>query len=184
MSKYNILHDAAKYAHDYLNRLEKRPVFPSESSIQQLQNLTSSLPLSGKGNEQVLKELHTIGSENTVATNGGRYFGFVFGGTLPASLAANWLTTAWDQNAVFKISSPVVAHLEKIAGEWLLQLLQLPESSAIGFVTGTTMANFSGVIAARYHLAKQMGWDIKSKGMNEAPPIRVIVGEEVQSANR
>jgi len=182
MLKYNILHDAAKYAHDYLNRLENRRVFPSEPSIQQLKNLTSSLPLLGKGDEQVLKDLHTIGSENTVATNGARYFGFVFGGTLPASLGANWLTTAWDQNAVFKVSSPVVAHLEKIAGDWLLQLLQLPGSSAVGFVTGTTMANFSGVIAARYQLTKKMGWDIKSKGLNQAPRIRVIVGEEVHAS--
>jgi glutamate/tyrosine decarboxylase-like PLP-dependent enzyme len=182
MSQYNILNDVAKYALEYLDHLSDRRVFPSEASLQQLQYFSSSLSEDGKDYEQIIHQLHAIGSQNTVATNGGRYFGFVFGGTLPASMAANWMATAWDQNAVFKISSPVATHLEKIAANWLLELLQLPSSSAVGFVTGTTMANFSGAIAARYHLSKQMGWDIKSKGMNGAPTIRVVVGEEVHAS--
>ena len=182
MSHYNILNHTAKYALEYLNELSDRKVFPTESSLQQLENFSNSLPAEGRDHEKILQQLHTAGSQNTVATNGGRYFGFVFGGTLPASLAANWLTSAWDQNAVFKVSSPVATHLEKITANWLLQLLQLPASSAVGFVTGTTMANFTGVIAARYHLSKQMGWDIKKKGMTGAPPIRVVVGEEVHAS--
>jgi len=157
MSHYNILDDAAKYAMDYLDEIGNHRVFPSTTSLQQLQEFSTSLPVNGEESKQILEQLHKIGSQNTVVTNGGRYFGFVFGGTLPASLAANWLACAWDQNAVFKISSPVVAHLENIAGQWVVELLQLPSPSAVGFVTGTTMANFCGAIAARYQLCKQMG---------------------------
>jgi len=182
MSEYNILDDAAKYAMNYLDEIGNRHVFPSTTSLQQLQEFPTSLPVNGEESKQVLEQLHKIGSQNTVVTNGGRYFGFVFGGTLPASLAANWLTSAWDQNAVFKVSSPVAAHLENIAGQWVVELLQLPLPSAVGFVTGTTMANFCGAVAARYQLCKQMGWDIKSKGMNGAPRIRVVVGEEVHAS--
>ena len=182
MSNYNILEQAARQAMHYLDELGDRKVFPSTSSLQLLQNFSTSLPVNGEETEKIVEQLHTIGSQNTVASNGGRYFGFVFGGTLPASLAANWMASAWDQNAVFKVSSPVAAHLEKIASQWLLELLQLPPSSAVGFVTGTTMANFCGAVAARYHLCKQMGWDVKSKGMNGAPPIRVVVGEEIHAS--
>ena len=181
MSQYNILERATTYAMQYFEELSHRRVFPTTASLQLLENFSSSLPVNGEEADKIVEQLHKIGSQNTVATNGGRYFGFVFGGAVPASLAANWLATAWDQNAVFKVSSPVAAHLEKIAGRWIVELLQLP-SSAVGFVTGTTMANFCGAVAARYHLCKQMGWDVKSKGMHGAPPIRVVVGEEVHAS--
>src|SRR5205823_10140805 len=128
-------------------------------------------PDSSTDPEEVLGILNTIGSRNTVASNGGRYFGFVFGGTLPVALAANWLASTWDQNAVFKISSPIAAQMEKIAGNWMLNLLRLPAGSAVGFVTGTTMANFCGVLAARQSIYKRMGWDSKARGINGAPPI-------------
>jgi len=181
MSQYNILERATTYAMQYFEELSHRRVFPTTASLPLLENFSSSLPVNGEEADKIVEQLHKIGSQNTVATNGGRYFGFVFGGAVPASLAANWLATAWDQNAVFKVSSPVAAHLEKIAGRWIVELLQLP-SSAVGFVTGTTMANFCGAVAARYHLCKQMGWDVKSKGMHGAPPIRVVVGEEVHAS--
>lgn len=182
MPDYKILHSAAKHALNYLNELPERRVFPDTTSLEKLQTFSFPLPEQSTDAENILELLHQAGSPNTVATNGGRYFGFVFGGTLPASMAASWMISAWDQNAVFKISSPVAAHIEKITGEWLLQLLQLPKESAAGFVTGTTMANFCGAIAARYYLSKQMGWDIKAKGMIGAPPIRLIVGEEVHAS--
>lgn len=182
MSHYHLLNKTAHYALDYLNELPDRRVFPDEASLKELENFPASLPVEATSAEEVLRQLNSIGSKTTVATNGGRYFGFVFGGTLPASMAASWMVSAWDQNAVFRVSSPVTAHIEKITSQWLLDLLQLPKQSAVGFVTGTTMANFSGAIAARYHLSKQMGWNIKSKGMNGAPPVRVIVGEEVHAS--
>ncbi len=182
MGEYKILNSAAKHALSYLDELPERRVFPDEQSLQKLEKLSIPLPDSAVNAEEVIEILNTIGSVNTVATNGGRFFGFVFGGTLPVSLAANWLASAWDQNAVFKVSSPVAAHIEKVTGNWLLDLLHLPAESAVGFVTGTTMANFCGVVAARYKIYNRMGWDIKSRGMNNAPPIRVIVGEEVHAS--
>lgn len=182
MSHYNVLDSAAGYAKEYLEQLAERRVFPSEADLKELELLTSTLPAEPVSHEEIIQQLHSIGSKTTVATNGARYFGFVTGATLPASMAASWLMAAWDQNAAFKVYSPLAAHIEKIAGRWVLELLELPEESAVGFVTGTTMANFCGVVAARYHLSKHMGWDIKSKGMNGAPPIRVIVGEEVHAS--
>ncbi len=182
MPEYEILRSAAQYAIDYLNELKEKRVFPDQQSLQELQKLSFALPNSATDTESVLETLNTIGSANTVASNGGRYFGFVFGGTLPASLAANWLASAWDQNAVFKVSSPIAAQIEKVTGAWLVDLLGLPAASATGFVTGTTMANFCGAVAARYHICKQKGWDIKLRGMNGAPPIKVIVGEEVHAS--
>ena len=182
MEEYAILNSVAKYAGHYLDGLPERRVFPDEASLKELKKFPVKLPNSNTAAEEILALLNSAGSINTVATNGGRYFGFVFGGALPASLAANWLASAWDQNAVFKITSPIAAHIEKITANWVLELLGLPTQSAVGFVTGTTMANFCGAVAARYHLCRRMGWDIKSRGMNNAPPIRVIAGEEVHAS--
>jgi glutamate/tyrosine decarboxylase-like PLP-dependent enzyme len=182
MKEYAILNSAAEHALRYLDELRERRVYPDERSLQQLKKFPVQLPEASTEAEEIVGLLNSAGSINTVATNGGRYFGFVFGGALPASLAANWLASAWDQNAVFKIASPIATHIEKIAGTWVLDLLGLPSQSAVGFVTGTTMANFCGVIAARYQLSRRMGWDIKSRGMNNAPPIRVIAGEEVHAS--
>jgi len=182
MKEYAILNSAASHALRYLDELRERRVYPDEGSLRELKKFPVQLPESTTGAEEIVGLLNSAGSINTVATNGGRYFGFVFGGALPASLAANWMASAWDQNAVFKIASPVAAHIEKIAADWLLDLLGLASQSAVGFVTGTTMANFCGAIAARYQLSRRMGWDIKSRGMNGAPPIRVIAGDEVHAS--
>jgi glutamate/tyrosine decarboxylase-like PLP-dependent enzyme len=182
MDHYKILDDASHYALRYLEELPGRRVFPGEESLDELKKLDISLPELPVDPKMVLEVLDKIGSRNTVASNGGRYFGFIFGGALPVSLAASWLATAWDQNAVFKVSSPIAAQIEKVTGNWLLDLFQLPANSAVGFVTGTTMANFCGVVAARDFLWKQMGWDVKSKGMIGAPLIKVVAGEEVHAS--
>jgi glutamate/tyrosine decarboxylase-like PLP-dependent enzyme len=165
MSQNHLLNAAAKYSIDYLSELKDKRVFPDADSLKELQRFSMPLPESATDAHEILKLLNDAGSKNTVISNGGRYFGFVFGGTLPASLAASWMSTAWDQNGVFKVSSPVGTHIEKIAGGWLLNLLQLPAQSAVGFVTGTTMANFCGAVAARYQLCMRKGYDIKRQGM-------------------
>ena len=108
--------------------------------------------------------------------------GLSFGGATPASLAANWLAATWDQNAAFKIASPIGAKTEEVAAKWLLDLLRLPKDSAVGFVTGTTMANFSGVVAARHAILKRKGWNVEAQGLIGAPPIRIIVGEEIHAS--
>jgi len=182
MKQNKLLALAKEYATKYLNELPGKRAFPDEASLKELEKLSVPLPDSSTDPEQVLEVLNTIGSPNTVATNGGRYFGFVFGGTLPASLAASWLASAWDQNAVFNLSSPIAAQTEKVAGKWLLDLLKLPMNSAVGFVTGTTMANFCAVLAARQSIYERMGWDSKVRGINGAPAIRVVVGEEVHAS--
>ena len=128
---------------------------------------------------EVLALLDDIGSPATVATAGGRYFGFVIGGSLPAALAANWLAGAWDQNAAMQVMSPVAAKLEEIVLAWMVDLLGLPSGSGAGFVTGTTMANFTALAAARTALLQRAGWNVEEDGLFAAPPIHVVVGDEV-----
>ena len=110
---------------------------------------------------------------------GGRFFGFVNGGALPASVAANWLAGAWDQNAGLAASSPVSNRLEEIAQKWVLDALGFSPDCGIGFATGATMANFTGLAAARHTLLKKQGWDAEAQGLFGAPELRVVVGDEV-----
>jgi glutamate/tyrosine decarboxylase-like PLP-dependent enzyme len=173
---------AKEYAMEYLRQLSERRVFPDSDALKELETLDIALQGPSTDAGEVLKTLHTVGSRNTVASTGGRYFGFVIGGTFPVALAANWLASTWDQNAAMRLSSPIATKLEKVAGGWLLELLQLPAASAVGFVTGTTMANFCGVVAARRAIHARLGWDNKAYGLAGAPPIRVIVGEEVHAS--
>jgi glutamate/tyrosine decarboxylase-like PLP-dependent enzyme len=126
--------------------------------------------------------LDRVGSPATVTTAGGRYFGFVTGSSLPATLAANWLAGAWDQNAGLVVMSPVSAALEVIALGWLLQVLGLPAGSAGAFVTGATMANFTALAAARHAQLERVGWNVEEQGLFGAPPITVIVGEEAHAS--
>jgi glutamate/tyrosine decarboxylase-like PLP-dependent enzyme len=128
---------------------------------------------------QVLRELDEIGSPATVASTGGRYFGFVIGGSLPAALGANLLAGAWDQNAVMQITSPIASTLEIICRKWLVSLLGLPGETGIGFVTSATLANFTGLAAARHAVLERQGWDVEAQGLFGAPPITVVVGDEV-----
>lgn len=175
----NLLLDAASRAQRYLSGLAERPVSPFPASLDRLKTLAKQLQDESLESAQVLEELDAIGSPATVGTAGGRYFGFVIGGSLPAALAANILAAAWDQNAILEISSPIGAELEKICRGWLTSLLGLPEQTEIGFVTGATMANFTGLAAARHALLETRGWDVEANGLFGAPPINVIVGGEV-----
>jgi glutamate/tyrosine decarboxylase-like PLP-dependent enzyme len=130
----------------------------------------------------VLALLDDYGSPATVASAGGRYFGFVTGATLPAALAANWLAGAWDQNSGLWIQSPVAAFLEEVTAGWLRDIFRLPSSCGVGFVTGATMANFSCLAAARHALLKRAGWNVEEQGLFGAPEVRVIVGNEVHAS--
>ncbi|TMI77455.1 MAG: aspartate aminotransferase family protein, partial [Bacillati bacterium ANGP1] len=174
-----LLLDAATRANRYLEGLESRSVVPSAEAISRLPDLGRSLPQHPDDPEAVLAALDAIGSPATMASAGGRYFGFVTGGSLPAALAANWLAGAWDQNAGLAVTSPAAATLEEIALRWLLDVLHLPEQSGGAFVTGTTMANFSALAAARHAILARAGWDVEANGLFEAPPITVVVGDEV-----
>lgn len=174
-----VLSDAASRAQRYFAGLSERPVGPRPSSLDGLKTLAQPLQEEPLDPVAVLEELDTIGSPATVATAGGRYFGFVIGASLPAALGANILAAAWDQNAVLEVSSPIGAQLEKVSRAWLVSLLGLPESTQVGFVSGATMANFTGLAAARHALLEAQGWDVEAKGLFGAPPISVVVGDEV-----
>jgi len=174
-----LLEETADRAARYVTGIANRQVAPLPANVARLEALGGPLPQSPSDPSQVLALLDDIGSPATVATSGGRYFGFVIGGSLPAALAANWLAGAWDQNAAMQVMSPVAAKLEEIVLEWMVDLLGLPSGSGTGFVTGTTMANFSALAAARTALLKHAGWDVEEDGLFGAPPIHVVVGDEV-----
>lgn len=175
----NLLAETAVRADRYLSSLADRSVAPTPDSIAALDQLGAPLPDTPTDPAQVLALLDDIGSPATVATAGPRFFGFVIGGTLPAALAANWLAGAWDQNAAMQISSPIAARLEEIVLQWTTDLLGLPAGSGAGFVTGTTMANFTALAAARTAILQRAGWNVEEDGLFGAPPIDVLVGDEV-----
>lgn len=175
----DLLTETAARAARYITEIDNRAVTPRAQAIARLHTLGGPLPEGPSDPAELLALLDEVGSPATMATTGGRYFGFVMGGTLPASLAANWLAGAWDQNACLQIMSPVAAKIEEIVQAWVLELLGLPASCGIGFVTGTTTANFSGLAAARSAILKRSGWNVEEDGMFGAPAIRVVVGQEV-----
>jgi len=174
-----LLQSAAERAANYLDNLSQRGVPPTQAALERLAEFHEPLPEQPTDPATVLAILDELGSPATTANTGGRYFGFVIGGTLPAALAANWLAGAWDQNAGLIATSPIAAKLEEVAIEWLLDVLGLPSGSGVGFVTCATAANFSGLAAARHALLQAEGWDVEAQGLFGAPPITVIVGDEV-----
>ncbi len=174
-----LLADTAARAARYTAGIGTRRVAPTTEDIARLEVLGGPLPENPCEPEEVLALLDDIGSPATVATTGGRYFGFVIGGCLPAALAANWLAGAWDQNAAMQVMSPTACRIEEIVMTWMADLLGLPADAGMGFVTGTTMANFSALAAARTALLKRAGWDVEEDGLFGAPPINVVVGDEV-----
>ncbi|MBE7554758.1 MAG: aspartate aminotransferase family protein [Anaerolineales bacterium] len=174
-----LLQAAATRAGRYLETLADRSVTPSAEAIEHLSQLDEPLPEKPTKPEQVLALLDEIGSPAAVASAGGRYFGFVTGGSLPAALAANWLAGAWDQNSALSVMSPIAAKLEEVALKWLLEVLGLPLEAGAGFVTGATMANFTALAAARHALLERQGWDVEAQGLFAAPPLTVVVGDEV-----
>ena len=170
---------AAAEALRYLAEIRERRVAPNADAIERLHELGGPLPEDETDPAIVLEMLDEIGSPATVANAGGRYFGFVNGGALPVTRAANVLAAAWDQNAALRIMSPTAAALEDISLAWLTDLLSLPSECGGAFVTGATMANFTCLASARHRLLAQLGWDVEANGLFEAPPLTVIVGDEV-----
>jgi len=167
---------------DYLEAVDARPVAPPPEAVAKLSALRGPLPPGPTSAETVLHLLNEYGSPATVANGGGRYFGFVNGGCLPAAMAASWLVNAWDQNAAFQVQSPVATALEETALDWVREMFGLPEGTGGAVVTGATMANFSALAAARHSLLGRAGWDVEADGLFGAPPITVVVGEEVHSS--
>ena len=172
---------AGEHARRYLAGLPERPV-REEASVEELRRaLDRELPEAGEDPETVVAELAEAAEPGLIATSSPRYFGFVVGGVLPATLGAEWLTTAWDQIGSLYVCGPSAAVAEEVAGRWVLDLLGLPPGAAFGLTTGGTMANFAGIGAGRHAVLERAGWDVEGRGLQGAPEVRVLVGEHAHA---
>lgn len=174
-----ILADAATRATHYLESRDARAVAPSPEAVAGLRAFDEALPAGPTDPAGTLRLLDEVGSPATMSMGSGRFFGFVIGGALPVTLAANWLAGAWDQNTGLYSPTPGTSHIEQVALRWLLDVLGLPADCGGAFVTGATVANLTALAAARHAVLRQVGWNVEADGLFGAPPITVIVGEEV-----
>jgi glutamate/tyrosine decarboxylase-like PLP-dependent enzyme len=178
----HLLESAAQRAARYRRDLETRNVAPAPEAVAGLGRFDEPFPERPTAPERVLALLDDVGSPATMASAGGRFFGFVVGSSLPATVAAGFLATAWDQNAGIVVLSPAAAQLEAVAMRWILELVGLPSTCGVGFVTCATAANFAALGAARHALLERRGWNVEAQGLFGAPPITVLVGEEVHAS--
>jgi glutamate/tyrosine decarboxylase-like PLP-dependent enzyme len=178
----HLLEDSAQRSIAYLERLGARGVAPSAEAVAALSALEEPLAEKPIDPETVLRLLDETCSPASMAMAGPRFFGFVTGGSLPVTVAANWLASAWDQNAAFHSVTPAAAALERVALRWLIDILGLPPGCEAGFVTGATLANFGALAAARHAVLKRAGWNVEAEGLFGAPPVNVVVGEEAHSS--
>jgi glutamate/tyrosine decarboxylase-like PLP-dependent enzyme len=173
-----LLHSVALRAARYLEDIQERRVSPSAEAVRDLAQFQEPLPDGPAAPQDVIRMLDEVGSPATMGIAGRRFFGFVIGGSLPAALGANWLASAWDQNAGLFAATPVSATLEEVSLRWLLDVLALPAGCGGAFVTGATVANFTALAAARHAVLGRVGWDVEAQGLFGAPAIQVVVGEE------
>jgi glutamate/tyrosine decarboxylase-like PLP-dependent enzyme len=173
---------AAERSRRYIQGVADRRVAPGERELAALSQFHEPFPESSTDPSEVIAMLDEIGSPATVASTGSRYFGFVIGGTVPAAMAASWLSSAWDQNVALRVMSPVAAELEEVVLRWVCTALGLPAEYEGGLVTCATMANFTALAAARHSLLAKSGWNVVDDGMFGAPPIEVVVGQEVHAS--
>src|SRR5688572_4324660 len=166
-----ILMSGALKALDYIQGIEIRDVAPSAQALKNLEAFDEDLTPGGIDALETIEFLDDIGSPGTMASNGNRYFGFVIGGSHPAALAANWLASAWDQNAGLVAGGPAASVAEERAGTWVLDLLGLPTTASFALVTGCQMAHFTALAAARHHVLTAAGWDLPEQGLAGAPPV-------------
>jgi glutamate/tyrosine decarboxylase-like PLP-dependent enzyme len=179
VAEQDALDRALGFARQYIATRSGRPVWATATLAELRAALGGPLPSGPLDPADVIDALALAAEPGLVTTTGPRYFGFVTGGALPATVAAEWLAAVWDQPATLYVMSPAGAVVEEIASAWLLDLLGLPAHCSVGFVTGCHMANFTALAAARHELLRRVGWDVEAQGLHNAPPIRIIVGAEV-----
>jgi glutamate/tyrosine decarboxylase-like PLP-dependent enzyme len=177
----HLLHRTAELAGGFLDRLPDRPVSQPVDLAALRASMGGPLPEAPGDPEAVIEALARDAEPGLVGTAGPRYFGFVIGGGVPAALAADWLSSAWDQNAAMYVMSPAAAVAEEVAGRWLLELFGLPEGSSVGFSTGATMATFTALAAGRHRVLERAGWNVEEDGYVGAPAIEVVVGDEAHA---
>ena len=176
--RYDVLDDATRLAREFIATLPERPV-GEQASLEELRAaLDRDLTDAGEDPHAVIRDLAADVEPGVVASAGPRYFGFVIGGVLPVALAADWLTSTWDQNAAGYTPSPSVSVVEEVAARWVRELLGLPDGASVGFVTGCQMAHFTCLAAARHGVLARAGWDVEADGLQGAPEVRVIAGAQ------
>jgi glutamate/tyrosine decarboxylase-like PLP-dependent enzyme len=183
-----LLTRAHALAISYLESLPGRPVNARTTFNELVDALGGPMPEAPEDSVAVIEQLAACAERGLVATPGPRYFGFVTGGSLPAAVAADWLASAWDQNAGLHVMSPAMSALEEVTARWILDVLRLPPTASVGFVTGATMANVAALAAARHDVLRRAGWDVEALGLQGAPRVTVVAGAEahasIQSACR
>lgn len=179
MTHRPLLARAQEIASEYLDTVASRPVGATATRAALVSALGGPLPEQSADGVEVIEELARAADAGLVATVGPRYFGFVTGGALPVTVAAEWLGSAWDQNGAMYVMSPAVAVLEDVVSAWLLEILHLPSAASLGFVTGCHMANFTCLAAARHEVLRRAGWNVEADGLQQAPRVNVVVGDEV-----
>jgi glutamate/tyrosine decarboxylase-like PLP-dependent enzyme len=168
---------AQEMAFEYANSVFERNVYPTDEALASLEKFDEDLPNQSGNTIGILNRLHEFGSPATVAQIGGRYFGLVNGGVVPAALAVKYVTDFWDQNTPLYVTSPVVSKLESVVEKWLVGLFGLPDETVAGFVSGTSMAILCGLAAARWRIYKRLNYDVNTKGLIGAPSIRIVMGK-------
>jgi glutamate/tyrosine decarboxylase-like PLP-dependent enzyme len=176
-----LLHRTSDLAADWLAEVDERRVSPDLPPDEIRARFDATLPEDGEPALEVVETLARAADPGLVATPGPRYFGFVIGGSMPAALGADWLTSAWDQNAGLYVMSPAASIVEDIAARWVLELTGLPPGAGVGFTTGATLANFTGLAAARSFVLDRAGWDVEARGLIGAPPVRIFLGDEAHA---
>jgi len=173
---------AHNHVQTYLDSAKERAVYPLISAIENLDVFDEHMPIDSNDGKDIIELLSTVGSQATINTLNGRYFGFVTGASLPVGMATKHLTTYWDQNSALHVMSPVASKLETIVENWLKDIFQLPKSTVAGFVSGTSMANFCGLAAARFRLLERQGWDVNKQGLFNAPSLRIVTSKHAHAA--
>ena len=179
MTPDNPLTAAYDHATRYISEVAQRQVGSRMPRADLLAALGGPLPIAGTDPVDVINHLATSADPGIIATIGPRYFGFVTGGAVPVTVAADWLVSSWDQNACLYVTSPAASVMEDIVSGWIVELLGLPATAGVGFVTGCHMANFTCLAAARHEVLRRAGWNVETQGLQRAPKVRVLVGGEV-----
>jgi glutamate/tyrosine decarboxylase-like PLP-dependent enzyme len=172
---------ALKHAKAYRAGLANRPPRPTISPQDMLARLNGPTPERGEDGVAVIEALAQAAEPGLMGMAGARFFGWVIGASHETGVAADMLTSAWGQNAGMYAGTPAAAIAEKVAGDWLLDILRLPKESSVGFVTGATIANFVGLAAARNEVLRRVGWDVEAKGLQGAPHVRVLIGADAHT---
>jgi glutamate/tyrosine decarboxylase-like PLP-dependent enzyme len=178
---FSIYDKALKLGHNYLIEAMDRHVFPHDDAIVNLENFNEPFPDSTSSSDLIIDLLKKYGESATLPHVGGRYFGFVIGSVIPASLSVKVMSSFWDQCPAMEVLSPLGSKLEMVVEKWLKDIFSLPEECVVGYVSGTSSAIFCGLAAARFRILQKKGWDVNNKGLFDAPKIRIVAGRQAHS---